>query len=56
MSEKEKESLSNNSHPKIIHSEDKEILEGKPPNDKILYFNLVKNNSNIDSKNEEDFI
>ncbi|UCC19037.1 MAG: hypothetical protein JSV62_13160 [Promethearchaeota archaeon] len=54
MSEKKKESLSNNSHPKIIDSKDQKIIERKPPSDKILYFNLIKNDNSIKSKNEED--
>ncbi|MFX1419421.1 MAG: hypothetical protein ACFE9N_10920 [Promethearchaeota archaeon] len=53
MSKKEKNSLSNDSHPRIIDSKDKKIIEQKPPSEKIIYFNIVKNND-IKSENEED--
>jgi hypothetical protein len=54
MNEEHKDSISNNSHPKIIDSEDKKISEQKPPNDKILYFNIVKENDTTNSKREEE--
>ncbi len=54
MNEKEEKSLSNSPPPKIIDSEDKKILEQRPPSEKILYFNLVKNENIIKSKDEED--
>ena len=33
-------------HPKIIETEEKEILQKKPPNDKILYFENADKNDN----------
>ena len=30
-------------HPRITGSEDKKILEKKPPNDKILYYKITEN-------------
>lgn len=54
MNEEHKDSISNNSHPKIIDSEDKKISEQKPPNDKILYFNIVKETETVNSKGEEE--
>jgi len=32
----------NEHHPTIIKTETKEIRECKPPNDKIVYFNLME--------------
>ncbi len=32
-------------HPIIIESEEKEIQEQKPPNDKIISFNLINKDS-----------
>jgi len=32
-------------HPTIIETESKEIQESKPPNDKIVYFNLLETNT-----------
>ena len=46
MNENHKNTISNNSHPKIIDSEEKEIAEKKPPNNRIVYFNLVEENDN----------
>lgn len=48
MNKNKKDSISNNSHPKIIDLEDKQISEQKPPNDKILYFDIVKENESTD--------
>jgi len=31
-------------HPTILHTEEKEIREEKPPNDKILYFKIADKN------------
>lgn len=33
--------------PKILDTEEKEIREEKPPNDKILYFIMADNNEQI---------
>ncbi|MHA2038625.1 MAG: hypothetical protein ACW972_05930 [Promethearchaeota archaeon] len=44
MNEKNK-NLEKNHHPKIIESEEKEIEERKPPNDKIISFNLINKDS-----------
>lgn len=46
VNENHKNTNSNDSHPKIIDSEEKEISEQKPPNDKIVYFNLIEENDN----------
>jgi len=54
MNEHEKSPSSNNSHPTVIDTENKEILEQQPPNDKILSFNLINDNDEISSKNEGD--
>jgi len=40
MNEKDANKEVDNSHPKIILSENKKIQEMKPPNEKILYFNI----------------
>ncbi|MFX1301994.1 MAG: hypothetical protein ACFE9X_01425 [Promethearchaeota archaeon] len=55
MNEKEEKTLSNSPPPKIIDSEDKEILEKRPPSEKILYFNLIKNDITLKEKDKEDF-
>ena len=54
MNEENKDSISNSSYPKIVDSEDKKISEQKPPNDKILYFNIVKEIETANSKREEE--
>ncbi|MFW9865509.1 MAG: hypothetical protein ACFFEN_05355 [Candidatus Thorarchaeota archaeon] len=46
MNENHNNTTPNNSPPKIIDSKEKEISEQKPPNDKIVYFNLVEENDN----------
>jgi len=49
MNEEEKDSQSNDhDHPTIISSEDREIKQTKPPNDKIINYKIVeeKNSSN----------
>ncbi|MFX1448818.1 MAG: hypothetical protein ACFFCG_11900 [Promethearchaeota archaeon] len=50
MNENHKNTTSNNSHPKIIDSEEKEISQQKPPNERIVSFTLVEEN---DSKDNE---
>ena len=40
MNEKDANHEADNSHPQIILSENKKIQERKPPNEKILYFNI----------------
>lgn len=40
MNEKDANQEVDNSHPQIILSENKKIQEKKPPNEKILYFNI----------------
>ena len=47
MSEEQEDSKSAETSPKVIDSEDKEIAEQKPPNDRILYFNLVGENNDL---------
>jgi len=44
MNEEEKELESKDHDPKIISSEDREIKEQKPPNDKIIYYKIVEDN------------
>ena len=39
-------------HPVIIESEDKEILEMKPPNDKILQYNILESATEEEEKKE----
>jgi hypothetical protein len=45
LSEKNEKKSSEKPHPKIIGTEEKKIRYQKPPNDKILYFNLSEKNS-----------
>ncbi len=49
MNEEEKDSNSNDHEPTIISSEDREIKEQKPPNDKIISYKLIDENNNSDS-------
>ena len=57
MSEKEEENEetppSENPHPTIIETEDKEIPEQMPPNDKIIFFNIVENKEENNSEKEK---
>ena len=45
--EERKEEKSKNHQPEILDVEVKEIPEQKPPNDKIISYNLNKKNKNI---------
>lgn len=45
MDEKNEKKSSEKPHPKIISTEEKEIRHQKPPNDKIIYFNIIDKNS-----------
>ena len=45
MSDKEENSDSNDHEPTIISTEDQEIIEQKPPNDKIIHYKIIKDNS-----------
>ncbi len=56
MNEKNEKITPNETNPKIIYSKDKKILKQKPPNDKILYFNIVEEIENKNSKREENSI
>ena len=47
MSEEQENSKSDEIPPIVIDTEDKEIAEQKPPNDRILYFNLVEENDDV---------
>ena len=47
MSEEQEDSKSDETSPKIIDSEEKQIAKQKPPNDRILYFNLVEENDDV---------
>ena len=49
MNEEEKDSQTNDHYPTIISSEDREIKEQKPPNDKIINYKLVEDNNTSDS-------
>lgn len=46
MSKEKKDPTPSSSHPTIIETEDKEIPEIKPPNDKILKFLIVSAEEN----------
>ncbi len=50
MNDKEEESQSNDHDPTIISTEDQEIEERKPQNDKIVYFKIANDNNNSSSK------
>ena len=52
LNEKKKNSISKTPHPIIIETEEKEIPDQKPPNEKILYFNLVEKKEKIESKDK----
>lgn len=52
LNNKDKISSPNDSHPKIIESEDRKILEKKPPNERILFFNIIENDNEMESKND----
>ncbi len=45
MNEKEENSESNDHEPTIIGEEVQEIIEQKPPNDKIVHYKIIKDNS-----------
>jgi len=44
---KKKEEKPENHQPEILDVEVKEIPKRKPPNDKIIYYNLKKNNKKV---------
>jgi hypothetical protein len=48
LGEKNEKKSSEKPHPKIIGTEEKKIHNQKPPNDKILYYNISKKNSEIE--------
>lgn len=52
MNEERKNSKSKKPHPTIIETEEKEIPEQKPPNEKILYFNLREKIEKIKSNDK----
>jgi len=45
LGEKNENSPSEKHHPTIIGTEEKEIRDQKPPNNKIIEFNIVENKS-----------
>ncbi|MFX1338277.1 MAG: hypothetical protein ACFFDK_06690 [Promethearchaeota archaeon] len=45
MGEKNEKNSSEKPHPKIIGTEEKKIPYQKPPNNKIIYFNIIEKNS-----------
>jgi len=52
LNDKEENSESNDHEPTIIGTEDQEILEQKPPNDKIIHYKIIKENINSDSEKD----
>jgi hypothetical protein len=44
LNEKRKNKDLNGANPKIIWTEDKEIVERKPPNEKIIFYSLNDDN------------
>ena len=49
MNEEKKDSQSNDHDPTIVSSEDREIKEQKPPNDKIVSYKLVEEKNDSES-------
>ncbi|MFX0001058.1 MAG: hypothetical protein ACFE9Q_12425 [Candidatus Hodarchaeota archaeon] len=49
MDEEENKSKLNDHDPTIISSEDQEIMEQRPPNDKIIYYKLVEDIKDTES-------
>jgi hypothetical protein len=47
LNDKNKEEKLENHQPEILDVEIKEITEQKPPNDKIVYYNLKNNNKKV---------
>lgn len=50
MNENHKNTSPNNSHPKIIDSEEKEISQQRPLNERIVSFTLVEKSDNNDNE------
>ncbi len=50
MSDKEEKTDTNDHEPTIIGTEDQEIIEQKPPNDKIVHYKIIKENENSENK------
>ena len=50
MNNKEENSESNDHEPTIIGTEDQTIEEQKPPNDKIVHYEIIKDNMNSESE------
>ncbi|MFX1571458.1 MAG: hypothetical protein ACFFB0_01815 [Promethearchaeota archaeon] len=48
MDERDEDTQPHDKEPTIISSEDQEIKEKKPPNDKIIYCKIVENDKNSD--------
>jgi hypothetical protein len=47
---KEKNSESNDHEPTILGTEDQEIIEQKPPNDKIVHYKIIKETEKSEAK------
>ena len=50
--EENKDSEDEDYHPMIVGTEDKEIMEKKPPNDKILQYNILEKKSEEEKAKE----
>jgi len=44
MNEKDNNKKVDSANPKIIWTDDKEIIEKKPPNEKIIFYNMQQDN------------
>jgi len=49
LDEKDEDSQPHDKEPTIISSEDQEIKEKKPPNDKIIYYKIVDIDENSEN-------
>ena len=54
MNDKEENSESNDHEPTIIGTEDQEIIEQKPPNDKIIHYKIIKDNNKDKIKSDSE--
>jgi len=52
LNNKEENSESGDHEPTIIGTEDQTIEEQKPPNDKIIHYEIVKNDINSENNNK----
>jgi len=49
LDDKEEDSQSNDQEPTILSTEDQKIKEKKPPNDRISFYKIVKDENNTTS-------